>query len=147
MQPFQILPTAGSRLDTATETVGPVGSVYWNEGAKSVTPKLCSKREHIVYVNDHLRMPVNRAFRHTVCDLLRRGERRIVVDLAAVSKIDAAGIGELIRAFNMTVAVNGALRVVNATVWVREMLERAGLLELLRIEKFHLDAGHAASSR
>lgn len=146
MQTFQILPTAGSRLDSATDAVGPVATDYRNEGAKSVTLKLCCKREHIVYVNDQLRMPVNRALRHTVCDLLWRGERRIVVDLAAVSRIDAAGIGELIRAFNMTVAVNGAMRVVNATAWVREMLERAGLLELLGIESFATDAAQTASS-
>ena len=146
MQTCQILTPAGSRLDTVTETVRPVGSVYRNEGAKSVIPKLCSKRDHVVYVNDTLRMPVNRALRHSVCDLLRRGERRIVIDLAAVSRIDAAGIGELIRAFNMTAAASGAMRVVNATGWVREMLERAGLLELLRTERFVVDAAHPASS-
>jgi anti-anti-sigma regulatory factor len=53
------------------------------------------------------------------------------VDLSALSKIDAAGVGELIRAFNMTVAVNGGLRVVNTTAWVREILERAQLFKLL----------------
>lgn len=146
MQTFQTLPTDGSRLDTATGTVRPVGSVYRNEGAKSVIATLCSKRNHIVYVNDPLRMPVNLTLRHTVCDLLRRGERRIVIDLAAVSRIDAAGIGELIRACNMTTAASGAMRVVNATGWVREMLERAGLLELLRTERFGAVAAHTASS-
>lgn len=146
MQIFQILETAGSRPDTAMETVTPVSSVYRNEGAKSVILKLCSKKDHVVHVDDGLRMPVNRALRHTVCNLLRRGERRIVLDLAAVSRIDAAGIGELIRAFNMTTAVSGAMRVVNATGWVRQMLDRAGLVELLHIDSFGVDAGHTASS-
>lgn len=88
-------------------------------------------RDHILQVRGPLRVPLSGALRHHVRDLLRHGERRIVVDLSAVSGIDAAGVGELIRAFNMTVAASGALRVVNARSWVREMLERAGLSELL----------------
>jgi anti-anti-sigma factor len=69
--------------------------------------------------------------RHRVRALLRRGERRIVLDLSAVSRIDAAGVGELIRAFNMTAAVSGALRVVNASGRVRAILECANLLDVL----------------
>jgi anti-anti-sigma factor len=63
--------------------------------------------------------------------LLRRGERRIVLDLAGVSRIDAAGIGELVRAYNIAIASNGALRIVNTTPRVREMLERVGLFDRL----------------
>ncbi len=80
-------------------------------------------------------MPVSRSLRHNVRALLRRGERRIVVDLSAVSRIDASGVGELIRTFNMTTATNGGLRIVNATAWVREMLERAHLFDLLSGER------------
>jgi anti-anti-sigma factor len=76
-------------------------------------------------------MPVSRSLRHNVHALLRRGERGIVLDLSAVSRIDAAGIGELMRTFNMAAASEGALRIVNATRRVREMLERAGVFHLL----------------
>jgi anti-anti-sigma factor len=79
-------------------------------------------------------MPVSRSLRDNVRALLRRGERLIVLDLSGVSRIDAAGVGELIRTFNMTAAMNGALRIVNATGWVREMLERAHLVDLLTAE-------------
>lgn len=96
---------------------------------------LCPKRAHIVHVNSPLQMPASRILRHGVRTLLRRGERRIVLDLSAVSSIDAAGVGELVRTFNITAADNGALRVVNATEWVREMLERAHLFDLLSGEK------------
>ena len=54
-----------------------------------------------------------------------------MLDLSAVPRIDASGIGELIRTFNMTTATNGGLRIVNATAWVREMLERAQVFALL----------------
>ena len=76
-------------------------------------------------------MPVDRALRDNVRALLRRGERVIVLDLAEVTRIDAAGVGELVRAFNLTAAVNGRLRITNASPWVREVLERAGVFDLL----------------
>jgi anti-anti-sigma factor len=65
--------------------------------------------------------------RHGVKVLLRSGQRRIVLDIARVSKIDAAGVGELVRAYNMARAVNGTVHVENATAWVREVIERVGL--------------------
>jgi anti-anti-sigma factor len=102
----------------------------------TVIPKLCPKREHIVHVTGPLRTPVSRMLRQSVRALLRHGERRIVLDLSAISRIDAAGVGELVQTFNMTAGVNGALRVVNATAWVRELLERAQLFELLSGETF-----------
>ena len=118
-------------FNSTAGTAGSGATVFLKEGATSVILNRCSKRDHVVHVNDALRMPVSRTLRHSVRELLRRGERRIVVDLSALSKIDAAGVGELIRAFNMTAAVNGGLRVVNPTAWVREILERAQLFQLL----------------
>ena len=96
--------------------------------------RLCSRRPIIVRVEGPLRVPVSRALRREVRALLRRGERAIVVDLAGVSRIDAAGVGELIRAFNMTAAVDGALRIANASAWVRQILELIGLFDLLSEE-------------
>ena len=83
----------------------------------------------VLHLQDHLRAPINRGLRHSVRALLRRGARSVVVDLARVSTIDAAGVGELVRAYNMTVAANGILQVVNATGWVRQILERVGLYD------------------
>ena len=96
--------------------------------------KLCSRRPIVVRVEGSLRVPVSRALRREVRALLRRGARAIVVDLAAVSRIDAAGVGELIRAFNMTAAVDGALRIANASAWVRQILELIELFDLLSEE-------------
>ena len=69
--------------------------------------------------------------RDNVRALLRQGERVIVLDLAAVTRIDAAGVGELVRVFNMAAAVNGRLRISSASPWVRTLLERAGVFDLL----------------
>jgi anti-anti-sigma regulatory factor len=54
-----------------------------------------------------------------------------VLDLAGIARIDAAGIGELVRAYNIAIARDGALRIANTNPWVREMLERVGLFDRL----------------
>ena len=87
--------------------------------------------DHTLHVEDALRTPVERALRHSVRALLRLGWRHIILDLARVSAVDAAGIGELVRAYNMTAAANGAVRIVHAPTRVRVMLERVGLFALL----------------
>ncbi len=126
---------AGCWLNRESGAPGAARRVYGSERAMTGYLKLCPKTFHTVHVEGPLRTPVNQTLRHNVRGLLRRGERRIVLDLSAVSRIDAAGLGELIRIFNMTAATNGALRIVNATAWVREMLERAHLFDLLSVEK------------
>jgi anti-anti-sigma factor len=64
--------------------------------------------------------------------LLDRGECFIVLDLTHTSRIDAAGVGELVRAYNMAIAAHAALQVVHPTTRVRQVLERVGLLDILR---------------
>ena len=91
----------------------------------------CSQGFCTLHVEGALRVPVSHDLRHNVRTLLRTGERTIVLDLARVSRIDAAGIGELVRAYNMTKAVNGWLRIVHASAWVREILTHVGLFDLL----------------
>ncbi|HEU4938577.1 MAG TPA: STAS domain-containing protein [Vicinamibacterales bacterium] len=97
----------------------------------SVSLRLCPKTVHILRVEGGLRAPVSRVLRHHVRTLLLRGERRIALDLSAVSKIDAAGVGELVRTLNMTTAAHGGLRIVKTTARVRKVLERANLFDLL----------------
>jgi anti-anti-sigma factor len=69
--------------------------------------------------------------RQSVRALLHRGERRIVLDLARVSAIDAAGVGELVCAYKLTTAATGAFQIVNASRRVHQMLERAGVFHVL----------------
>jgi anti-anti-sigma factor len=85
----------------------------------------------VLDVKGPLCAPLDGQLRERVRALLRDGERYILLDLAGVSRIDAAGIGELARQYNQTVALDGTLRIVNATAWVREILQRVGLFDLL----------------
>ncbi len=102
----------------------------------------------VLCIDGLLRTCSGRDLRHTVRALLRRGERRIVLDLTRVPRIDAGGIGELVRAYNMARAVDGTVHVVNASRWVREVIERVGLGGfLLRPLPPHKTLGEAGASR
>jgi anti-anti-sigma factor len=85
----------------------------------------------VVHLDGPLRMPVGDRLQRRIQVLLGCGARCIVLDLSRVTDIDAAGIGELIRAFNLTMAANGALRVTQAPARIRDLLIRVGLSHLL----------------
>ena len=85
----------------------------------------------LVRVGGSLRAPVGLELRRQVEDLLRRGQRALVIDLAHVADLDAAGIGELAHLYREALAADAALRLANAGERVRRLLDRAGLLELL----------------
>lgn len=85
----------------------------------------------ILYVEGPLRVPLNGDLCHSVHTLLRCGARRILVNLGGVRDLDAGGVGELVRVYNVALRSQNDLRISEATPWVRELLDRAGLLELL----------------
>jgi anti-anti-sigma factor len=85
----------------------------------------------VVDVDGDLRAPVNPELRQRVDALLARGERRIVLNLARLSDIDAAGIGELIRARDAAMAAGGVLHIAHANGPVHRLLDIAGVLWLL----------------
>lgn len=88
-------------------------------------------RVSIIQLDGTLRAPVDRWLSRNVQARLDRGERRIIVDLSQLTAIDAAGIGELVRALNVAAAAGGALRVVQPQARVRRLLQIAGLVEAL----------------
>jgi anti-anti-sigma factor len=85
----------------------------------------------VLDVEGALCAPVSAELRQNVQRLLRRGRRRIVLNLAAVSDLDAAGIGELVTVYNATMAANGVLRITHVSGTARELLDRVGLLAVL----------------
>jgi anti-anti-sigma factor len=85
----------------------------------------------VVRVAGTLRAPLSGELRETLATLVRRGERRVLLDLAALHDIDAAGVGELIRAFNVLRASCGVLRIAHPNRHVRRLLHIAGVYQLL----------------
>jgi anti-anti-sigma factor len=88
----------------------------------------------VISVRDPLLVPHDCDLRNRVRDVLRSAGCNIVLDLAGVSRIDAAGVGELVRAYNMTIAADGVLRITNARDKVRALLELARLFDLMSSE-------------
>jgi anti-anti-sigma factor len=86
---------------------------------------------YVVCLDGPLLAPLTDELSRRIRSLCRRGERTIVLDLARVSRIDAAGIGQLVRAYNVAVAADSRLQIVHVTRWPHEMLELVGLLTLL----------------
>jgi anti-anti-sigma factor len=91
----------------------------------------CSNHRGVLHLNGPLHTPVNGELRQNVRALLRHDVRVIELDLGGVPRIDAAGVGELVRAFNAATASGRVLKVVDATPWVRDILERVGLFGIL----------------
>lgn len=95
------------------------------------TPCSNARTSYRVRLEDSRWLPSSGELPRAVRALVDRGERRIVLDLAGVVRIDAAGIGELVRGYNIALASGGAMRIANANRWVRMVLERVGLFDRL----------------
>ena len=55
------------------------------------------------------------------------GGRLVVLDIAGLARIDAAGLGALIRSQNLLASLDGELRLVNPNKFVGDMLRRTRL--------------------
>ena len=91
-----------------------------------------SNEETVLHITGDLRAPRTSGLLQRVESLLDHGERRIVLSLASVSDLDAAGVGALVGARNLAEAAGGRLRVLDAAGWTRVMLARTGLLGILK---------------
>jgi anti-sigma B factor antagonist len=61
--------------------------------------------------------------RDTVRDLLSKGQKKILLNLADVNYIDSSGIGELVSAFTTTKKQGGELKLLNLAKRVHDLLQ------------------------
>jgi anti-sigma B factor antagonist len=61
--------------------------------------------------------------RDTVKDLLSKGNKKILLNLADVSYIDSSGIGELVSAFTSVQRQGGELKLLHLTKKVHDLLQ------------------------
>ena len=101
----------------------------------------------VVRIAGPLYAPMCATIASDVRALLRSGRRVIVLDLAGVTAIDAAGVGALVHIYNMATAADAVLRVANASGDVRDLLTHVGLLDLLHAEPGELRRWHASGRR
>ncbi len=62
-------------------------------------------------------------FRDTIHGLAASGHKKLLLNLADVSYIDSSGIGEMVAAFSSLSAQGGAIKVINLTKRVQDLLQ------------------------
>ena len=70
-----------------------------------------------------------------------------MLSLSGVTDLDAEGIGELVRAYNATLAAGAVLRIADAQERVRDLLRRVQLLDLLEDESTFADEDESSVAR
>lgn len=63
-----------------------------------------------------------------VQSLIQQGNKNIVIDLGGVSYVDSAGLGQLVHAYATTKNKGGALKLLNVTKKLRDLLVVTKLL-------------------
>jgi anti-anti-sigma factor len=91
-----------------------------------------SREETVLHFRGALRAPTSGDLVRHVETLLENGDRAIILSLAGVSDLDAAGVGALVRARHLIEAAGGQFRVVGAAGRTRVVLARTGLLRILK---------------
>ena len=89
-----------------------------------------------------LRFKANAELTHSAAELdelrkevLEQSDTRVIIDLSRVTKIDSAGLGQLMSCYSHLVKNRGALKVLGARPEVRKLLDMTGLSTI--IPSFH----------
>ena len=104
-----------------------LGRCLSDSGSEALT------RCHIISVEGALSAPIESRLMQRVQAALRRGARRVRLDLSRLSSIDAAGVGELVAVFNATKAAGVVLDISHVGRKVRQVLEATGVYGLLTV--------------
>lgn len=64
-------------------------------------------------------------------EVLEQSDSRVIVDLSLVTKIDSAGLGQLMGCYTHLVRNAGTMKIVNARPEVRKILDMTGISTLL----------------
>jgi anti-sigma B factor antagonist len=70
----------------------------------------------------------NTLLKDKVLSLLQQGQKNLLIDLGGVSYVDSAGLGELVQAYATTKNRGGALKLLNITTRLRDLLVMTKLL-------------------
>jgi anti-sigma B factor antagonist len=64
-------------------------------------------------------------------EVLEQSDSRVIIDLGRVTKIDSAGLGQLMSCYSHLVRNQGSLKVVNAAPEIKKLLDMTGLSTLI----------------
>jgi anti-sigma B factor antagonist len=72
-------------------------------------------------------------FRETLRELLAKGHKKILLNLADVSYIDSSGIGELVSGFTTVTNQGGQLKLLNLNKRVKDLLQITKLYTVFEV--------------
>jgi len=64
-------------------------------------------------------------------EVLEQSDSRVIIDMSRVTRIDSAGLGQLMSCYSHLVRNNGSLKVLNATPEVKRVLDMTGISTLI----------------
>jgi anti-anti-sigma factor len=64
-------------------------------------------------------------------EVLEQSDSRVIIDLSRVTRIDSAGLGQLMSCYSHLVRNQGSLKVLNATPEVKKVLDMTGISTLI----------------
>lgn len=73
------------------------------------------------------------AFRDSIKDLVSKGSRKLLLNLAGVSYIDSSGIGELVSGFTTVSNAGGSLKLLNLTKRIQDLLQITKLYTIFEV--------------
>lgn len=72
-------------------------------------------------------------FRDTLRDMVSKGQKKVLLNLADVSYIDSSGIGELVSGFTTVTNQGGRLKLLNLTKRVKDLLQITKLYTVFEV--------------
>jgi anti-sigma B factor antagonist len=72
-------------------------------------------------------------FRETLRELIAKGQKKILMNLADVSYIDSSGIGELVSGFTTVTNQGGQLKLLNLSKRVQDLLQITKLYTVFEV--------------
>jgi anti-sigma B factor antagonist len=111
-----------------------LSNLTWNQagGVSVLRFKANTELTHSAHELDELRKEV-----------LEQSDSRVIIDLSRVTRIDSAGLGQLMSCYSHLVKNRGAMKMLNPAPEIRKLLDMTGLSTL--IPTFH-DESEAVSS-
>lgn len=76
-------------------------------------------------------------------EVLEQKDTRVIIDLSQVTRIDSAGLGQLMSCYSHLVRNRGALKIINPAPQIQHVLEMTGLSTL--IPTFHSEQDAVSS--
>jgi anti-sigma B factor antagonist len=80
------------------------------------------------------------ALRETLRDMLAKGQKNILLNLADVTYIDSSGIGELVSAFTSVSNAGGQLKLLNLNKRVKDLLQITKLYTVFEVKEDEAEA-------